>query len=272
MSFLDEIHSNRIDLYLHQQGIDTTTPAGKALFQMCGVFAEFERAMIQERVKAGLARARAQGKVLGRPRVSSRIEPTVRALRAKGKGIHAIAREAGVGVGTCSAHCGDQPCGLTRRNGRVPYTGVLVLTLCEAHCTCSSVTRSISPLPFRGALPELRCVSSPYSAWPRANAVRGGHQTTSPGRITSIGPPQLCTRPQPDVTMSVCPSGCVCQLLRAHGSNVTYAPLERNGSAAVKSGSTRTLPVKYSADPLAEGLEPFREMSTCKSFVDDYMV
>ena len=100
VSFLDEIHSKRIDLYLHQQGIDTTTPAGKALFQMCGVFAEFERAMIQKRVKAGLARARAQGKVLGRPRVSARVESTVRALRAKGRGTHAIAREAGVGVGT----------------------------------------------------------------------------------------------------------------------------------------------------------------------------
>jgi DNA invertase Pin-like site-specific DNA recombinase len=100
VSFLDEIHSKRIDLYLHQQGIDTTTPAGKALFQMCGVFAEFERAMIQERVKAGLARARAQGKVLGRPRVSAKVEMQVRNLRAKGRGIHWIAREAGVGVGT----------------------------------------------------------------------------------------------------------------------------------------------------------------------------
>ena len=58
VGFLDEIHSRHIDLYLHQQGIDTTTPAGKALFQMCGVFAEFERSMIQERVKAGIARAR----------------------------------------------------------------------------------------------------------------------------------------------------------------------------------------------------------------------
>ena len=100
VSFLDEIHSKRIDLYLHQQGIDTTTPADKALFQMCGVFAEFERAMIQERVKAGLARARAQGKVLGRPRVSAKVEMQVRNLRAKGRGIHWIAREAGVGVGT----------------------------------------------------------------------------------------------------------------------------------------------------------------------------
>ena len=98
VGFLDEIHSKRIDLYLHQQGIDTTTPAGKALFQMCGVFAEFEHAMIRERVKAGLARARAQGKVLGRPRVSARIESQVRALRAKGRGIHATAREASVGT------------------------------------------------------------------------------------------------------------------------------------------------------------------------------
>jgi DNA invertase Pin-like site-specific DNA recombinase len=43
---------------LRQQGLDTTTPAGKAMFQMMSVFAEFERAMIQERVRAGLARAR----------------------------------------------------------------------------------------------------------------------------------------------------------------------------------------------------------------------
>jgi DNA invertase Pin-like site-specific DNA recombinase len=59
----------RIDFLLHQQGIDTTTPAGKALFQMMGVFAEFERAMIQERVRAGLARAKAEGKRLGRPTI-----------------------------------------------------------------------------------------------------------------------------------------------------------------------------------------------------------
>jgi len=49
VDFLSELHALKIDLYLHQQGIDTTTPAGKSLFQMMGVFAEFERAMIQER-------------------------------------------------------------------------------------------------------------------------------------------------------------------------------------------------------------------------------
>lgn len=100
VSFLDEIHGKRVDLYLHQQGIDTTTAGGKALFQMCGVFAEFERAMIQERVLAGLKRARAAGKRLGRPMVGAAVEAKVRALRRQGKGMIAIAKAAGCGVGT----------------------------------------------------------------------------------------------------------------------------------------------------------------------------
>lgn len=100
VDFLGEIHGKHVDLYLHQQGVDTTTPAGKALFQMCGVFAEFERSMIQERVKAGLARARAQGKQLGRPRVSTAMEQRVREARSQRKGIVRIARELGIGVGT----------------------------------------------------------------------------------------------------------------------------------------------------------------------------
>jgi DNA invertase Pin-like site-specific DNA recombinase len=67
VAFLSELHALRIDLFLHQQGLDPTTPAGKALFQMMGVFAEFERAMIQERVRVGLGRAKSKGKRLGRP-------------------------------------------------------------------------------------------------------------------------------------------------------------------------------------------------------------
>jgi hypothetical protein len=78
VGLLGELHAKRIDLYLHQQGLDTTTPAGKAMFQMMGVFAEFERAMIQERVKAGLARARASGKKLGRPTISADVEKAIR--------------------------------------------------------------------------------------------------------------------------------------------------------------------------------------------------
>jgi DNA invertase Pin-like site-specific DNA recombinase len=100
VGFLADIHASKIDLYLHQQGIDTTTPAGKALFQMCGVFAEFERAMIQERVKAGLSRARAQGKRLGRPNVAPSVVSKVKSHRRKGQGILSIAKELGIGTGT----------------------------------------------------------------------------------------------------------------------------------------------------------------------------
>jgi DNA invertase Pin-like site-specific DNA recombinase len=67
---------------------------------MAGVFAEFERAMIRERVRAGLKRARSEGKRLGRPPVAAAVERRVRELRAQGKGIIATARAIGVGVGT----------------------------------------------------------------------------------------------------------------------------------------------------------------------------
>ncbi len=100
VGFLSELHAVGVDLYLHQQGIDTTTPAGKAMFQMMGVFAEFERSMIQERVKAGLNRAKAQGKVLGRPKVTQKIEKAVLAARAEGTGKRKIARQLGIGVST----------------------------------------------------------------------------------------------------------------------------------------------------------------------------
>lgn len=99
VELLGELHGKRVDLYLHQQGIDTSTPAGKALFQMMGVFAEFERAMIRERVNSGLARARAQGKRLGRPRSddAKRLN-AIRKLRQQGMGINKIARQLGIGV------------------------------------------------------------------------------------------------------------------------------------------------------------------------------
>src|ERR1700741_2799989 len=66
LDVLSELHAKGVDLYLHQQGLDTSTPSGRAMFQMLGVFAEFERAMIRERVLAGLARAREEGTRLGR--------------------------------------------------------------------------------------------------------------------------------------------------------------------------------------------------------------
>ena len=104
IGFLGELHAKRIDLYLHQQGIDTGTPAGKAMFQMMGVFAEFERAIIVERINAGMARAKAQGtasgKPIGRPKLSAGREAQVRQLLAAGTGILKTARLVGTGVAT----------------------------------------------------------------------------------------------------------------------------------------------------------------------------
>jgi DNA invertase Pin-like site-specific DNA recombinase len=103
VGFLSELHALKVDLFLHQQGLDTTTPAGKAMFQMMGVFAEFERAIIQERVRAGLRRARNEGIRLGRPRIPADLEKRIlAALRAPGRteGVRKIAARFGVDPGT----------------------------------------------------------------------------------------------------------------------------------------------------------------------------
>ena len=102
VGLLQELHSTGVDLYLHQQGINTTTPAGKALFGMMGVFAEFERGMIVERVKSGMARAKKNGtksgNAIGRPSVSAEVEARIRELRATGLGIVKTAKQIGCGV------------------------------------------------------------------------------------------------------------------------------------------------------------------------------
>ena len=104
VAFLSELHALHIDLFLHQQGLDTTTPAGKAMFQMMGVFAEFERSMIQERVRAGLRRAKDEGKQLGRPRIAADLERRIlEALKARGRtgeGVRKIAERFGVNPST----------------------------------------------------------------------------------------------------------------------------------------------------------------------------
>src|SRR3979411_2633023 len=97
LSILQALHEKGVGLFLHQQGLDTSTSAGKAMFQMLGVFAEFERGIIRERVNAGLARARQNGTKLGRRRVKPSVEATIRALRAKGEGILKSARWLAVG-------------------------------------------------------------------------------------------------------------------------------------------------------------------------------
>jgi len=100
VEFMDELRQQNVGIYLHQQQVDTSTAAGRAFLQMAGVFAEFERAIIVERINAGLARARSQGKKLGRPGVDAATEREIRKRLAKGTGKLKIARELKVGVST----------------------------------------------------------------------------------------------------------------------------------------------------------------------------
>jgi DNA invertase Pin-like site-specific DNA recombinase len=113
VSFLNELQALNCNLYLHQQAIDTTTPSGRAMFQMCGVFAEFERSMIRERVNSGLARAKANGVKLGRGNRKddqrsadeerwgmsrAELEKRILSLRKRGMGVLKIGRTLGVGT------------------------------------------------------------------------------------------------------------------------------------------------------------------------------
>ena len=98
LSILQGLHEKGVGLFLHQQGLDTSTTAGKAMFQMLGVFAEFERGIIRERVNAGLARAKANGTKLGRRRVKPSVEAQIVELRSAGHGILKIGRKLGIGT------------------------------------------------------------------------------------------------------------------------------------------------------------------------------
>jgi DNA invertase Pin-like site-specific DNA recombinase len=99
---LNELDAAAVALVLHQQAIDTTTPAGRMFFQVTGAFAEFERGMIRSRVMAGLERARARGVRLGRPRTGAKVEAAIRARLANGEGIKKVAKVIGVGNETVS--------------------------------------------------------------------------------------------------------------------------------------------------------------------------
>jgi DNA invertase Pin-like site-specific DNA recombinase len=99
---LSELDAVCVALVLHQQAIDTTTPAGRMFFQVTGAFAEFERGMIRSRVMAGLERARSRGVRLGRPRTGAKVEAAIRARLIRGEGIKKVAKAIGVGNGTVS--------------------------------------------------------------------------------------------------------------------------------------------------------------------------
>jgi DNA invertase Pin-like site-specific DNA recombinase len=97
---MQELKGAGVDLFIQKQSLDTTTPSGRAMFQMLGVFSEFERSMIQERVKSGLERAKASGKTLGRKPIPKATEAEIRRHLATGMGMLKVAALVGVGSGT----------------------------------------------------------------------------------------------------------------------------------------------------------------------------
>lgn len=100
-----DLRNKNIDLYVHKQAIDTSTPSGRMMWQMLGVFAEFERALIQERVKAGIENARSKGIKLGRPAMDKSIETRILDLRRTGMGMLKIGRTLNVGTSQVQRVC-----------------------------------------------------------------------------------------------------------------------------------------------------------------------
>jgi DNA invertase Pin-like site-specific DNA recombinase len=101
LELLQELQELKVDLFFHQQGMDTSTSSGKLMFSMIGAFAEFERNIIRERVMAGQQRAKANGVKFGRPsKMNDGMRSAVKLLREKGMGIKQIAKQLQIGVGT----------------------------------------------------------------------------------------------------------------------------------------------------------------------------
>ena len=100
VSLLGDLNAKGVDLYLHVQALDTSTPSGRAMFQLLGVFSEYERAMVSERVKSSLARLREQGKVLGRKPLDPAKVEHIKASLDQGISINKTAKALQVGIGT----------------------------------------------------------------------------------------------------------------------------------------------------------------------------
>ena len=101
ISFMNEVQASGVDLYIHQQAINTATPAGRMVFGIFSSLAEYERELIRERINAGLSRAKAEGKKLGRPtNVNAETRDKVVQLRKEGMPIKKIAKELRIGLAT----------------------------------------------------------------------------------------------------------------------------------------------------------------------------
>jgi DNA invertase Pin-like site-specific DNA recombinase len=101
---LEEFRELGVDFISYTENIDTSTPAGKVLFTVISAFAEFERDLIRERVRAGLDRARAEGTRLGRPPLDAEIVRRIRKMRRSGASVRQISKETGLSVGVISKY------------------------------------------------------------------------------------------------------------------------------------------------------------------------
>jgi DNA invertase Pin-like site-specific DNA recombinase len=93
---LEDLQDTGVALYFHQQALDTSTSAGKAMFGMLAIFSSFEAEIIKERINAGLARAKSNGVVLGRRRIGTLVAKQILLLRGQGKTMKAISKIVGV--------------------------------------------------------------------------------------------------------------------------------------------------------------------------------
>jgi DNA invertase Pin-like site-specific DNA recombinase len=106
---VNDLHASGIQLYFHQQALDTTQPSGKLLFSVMGSFAEYERELIRERIKLGVERARKEGKKLGRPSsVTDSTRAAIVELYKKGMSPKKISQTLRCGVGTTLATLNQQ--------------------------------------------------------------------------------------------------------------------------------------------------------------------
>lgn len=99
LNIAQELDAAHVDLFLHQQAIDTTSPTGRFFFHVMGAMAEFERGMIVERVKAGLVRAKKEGKRVGRPKIGHEKAQQVRIGLNRGETMREISERLGISVG-----------------------------------------------------------------------------------------------------------------------------------------------------------------------------
>ena len=119
---LHEFHRLGVDFISYQEHIDTTTPQGELIFTVMASLAQFERALMSERVKAGMARAKAQGKRISRAPLARSIQTQIARLYAQGVSISHISKQLGIGYGTAWNYVQRLKAALSAKTSTGPMT------------------------------------------------------------------------------------------------------------------------------------------------------